>query len=201
MATTGPKIIAGLGNPGPEYADTRHNVGFWFVDALARQHNLTFRPERRFFGDICRLTAGASHCWLLKPDTYMNHSGRALAALAQYYDIVPDSILIVHDEIDLLPGQVKLKFAGGHGGHNGLRDIIQQLGSSDFYRLRIGVGHPGHRDHVVPYVLGRPSAEDRLAIEDCITRVLAEMPGLLEGQYEKVMNELHRRSPLPDSDS
>jgi peptidyl-tRNA hydrolase, PTH1 family len=201
MATSGPKIIAGLGNPGPEYADTRHNVGFWFVDALARQHHLTFRSERRFFGDLCRLMAGPAQCWLLRPATYMNHSGRAVASLAQYYSITPAAILIVHDEIDLPPGQAKLKFGGGHGGHNGLRDIIQQLGSSDFYRLRIGVGHPGHRDHVVPYVLGRPSADDRLAIEGSMARALDEMPRLLEGRYEMVMNELHRGSPPPDAGS
>lgn len=197
MATTGPKLIAGLGNPGPEYADTRHNVGFWFVDALAREYQLTFRTERRFSGAACQLAADSQRCWLLKPGTYMNHSGQSVAAMAQYYDVAPASILVVHDEIDLPAGQVKLKFSGGHGGHNGLRDIIRQLGSSDFYRLRIGVGHPGHRDHVVPYVLGRPAVTDREAIEEVIVRTLTEIPQLLQGEYEKVMNELHRRPASP----
>lgn len=197
MATTGPKLIAGLGNPGPEYADTRHNVGFWFVDALAREYQLTFRVERRFSGAVCQLATGPERCWLLKPGNYMNRSGHSVAALAQYYDVAPASILVVHDEIDLPAGQVKLKFSGGHGGHNGLRDIIRQLGSSDFYRLRIGIGHPGHRDHVVPYVLGRPAVTDREAIEDTIARTLAEIPRLLQGEYEKVMNELHRRPAAP----
>lgn len=200
MANTGPKLIVGLGNPGPEYADTRHNVGFWFVDALARDHHLTLRSERRFSGAVCQLGTGGHRCWLLKPETFMNRSGHAVVPLAQYYNIEPASILVVHDEIDLPPGQLKLKFSGGHGGHNGLRDIIRQLGSSDFYRLRIGVGHPGHRDHVVPYVLGRPATEDRHAIEACINRVLAEMPRLLQGEYEKVMNVLHSRQDAIEGD-
>lgn len=186
-----PFLIAGLGNPGPEYAETRHNAGFWFLDALARKHHVDLRSDKRCAGDVGELMAGNHRCRLLKPTTFMNHSGRSLAALANYYNISADQIVVVYDEIDLPPGSVKFKFQGGHGGHNGLRDIIQHLGTPDFHRVRIGVGHPGHKDQVVPYVLGRPSKSDCELIVQSIDRMLDEVPALLRGEYEALMHRLH----------
>lgn len=186
-----PSLIAGLGNPGSEYAETRHNAGFWFIDALARDQHVDLRNDKRCAGDVGQIGAGSDRCWLLKPNTFMNHSGRSLAAISSYYNIPPDRIIVVYDEIDLPPGTVRFKFRGGHGGHNGMRDIIQALGSADFYRVRIGVGHPGHRDQVVPYVLGRPSKADREAINAAIDKVIAEIPAILRGDYEQVMHRLH----------
>lgn len=186
-----PSLIAGLGNPGSEYAETRHNAGFWFIDALARDQHIDLRNDKRCAGDVGQIGAGGDRCWLLKPNTFMNHSGRSLAAISSYYNIPPDRIIVVYDEIDLPPGTVRFKFRGGHGGHNGMRDIIQALGSADFYRVRIGVGHPGHRDQVVPYVLGRPSKADRQAIITAIDKVIAEIPAILRGDYEQVMHHLH----------
>lgn len=186
-----PILIAGLGNPGPEYTETRHNAGFWFIDALTREQRVEFRADKRSQGEVAQLDNAGERCWLLKPQTFMNHSGRSLAALASYYNISADRIVVVYDEIDLPPGTVRFKFKGGHGGHNGMRDIIQQLGTGDFYRVRIGVGHPGHRDQVVSYVLGRPSKADREQIDVSIDRVLTEMPGILRGDYEQVMHHLH----------
>ncbi len=187
----GPTLIAGLGNPGPEYAETRHNAGFWFIDRLARDQHIELRSDKRCAGDLGQLGSGSERRWLLKPQTFMNHSGRSLAALANYYNIPASQIIVVYDEIDLPPGTVRLKFSGGHGGHNGMRDIVQQLGSADFYRVRIGIGHPGHRDHVVSYVLGRPTKAEREQIEASIDRVLTEIPAILDGEYEKVMHRLH----------
>ena len=186
-----PLLIAGLGNPGPEYAETRHNAGFWFLDALARKYHVDLRSDKRCGGDVGELIEGGSRCRLLKPTTFMNHSGRSLAALANYYNIPADQIVVVYDEIDLPPGSVKFKFQGGHGGHNGMRDIIQHLGTPDFHRVRIGVGHPGHKDQVVPYVLGRPSRSDRELINQSIDRMLDEVPALLRGEYEPLMHRLH----------
>lgn len=189
----GPSLIAGLGNPGSEYAETRHNAGFWFLDALARELRVELRADKRCAGELGQHGSGGERCWLLKPTTLMNHSGRSLSALADYYNIPADRIIVVYDEIDLPPGTVRFKFSGGHGGHNGMRDIIQHLGTADFYRIRIGIGHPGHRDQVVPYVLGRPSREDRKLIDSAIGRVLAESPLILRGEYERVMHSLHTR--------
>ena len=187
----GPSLIAGLGNPGPEHAETRHNAGFWFIDALVRDQHVELRSDKRYAGDIGQIGTASDRCWLLKPNTFMNHSGRSLAALVNYYNIPAERIIVVYDEIDLPPGTVRFKFRGGHGGHNGMRDIIQALGTADFYRVRIGVGHPGHRDQVVPYVLGRPSKNDRELINAAIDKVVAEMPAMLRGDYEQVMHRLH----------
>lgn len=187
----GPTLIAGLGNPGSEYAETRHNAGFWFIDSLARDQHVELRSDKRCAGDVGQLGSGNERCWLLKPQTFMNHSGRSLAAFANYYNIPASRIIVVYDEIDLPPGTVRFKFSGGHGGHNGMRDIVQQLGSADFYRVRIGVGHPGHRDKVVSYVLGRPPKEEREQIEASIDKLLAELPAIFRGEYEKVMHRLH----------
>ncbi|MCS3902099.1 PTH1 family peptidyl-tRNA hydrolase [Methylohalomonas lacus] len=163
------------------------------MDALTREHRINLRFDKRSQGEIGQLDGDGERCWLLKPQTFMNHSGRSLAALANYYNIPADRIIVVYDEIDLPPGTVRFKFKGGHGGHNGMRDIIQHLGTADFYRVRVGVGHPGDKDRVIPYVLGRPSRDDRKLIDESIDRVLTELPGILRGDYEKIMHRLHTK--------
>jgi len=188
-------LIAGLGNPGAKYEHTRHNAGFWLLDRLAATAGVSFREESRFHGQVAVMDMAGHGCRLLKPSTFMNRSGQSVAALQQYYKIPPERVLVVHDDIDLEPGCVRLKRGGGHGGHNGLRDIIQALGSRDFHRLRIGVGHPGSRDQVVDYVLRRPPAAEREAIEDAIERALAQMPVILQGDLERAMRVLHGRKP------
>lgn len=186
------KLIVGLGNPGSEHLLTRHNAGFWFVDILARKFSLLFRNENKFSAEMCRLTVQDFDCLLCKPTTFMNRSGQSVQAVSSYYRISPDEILVVHDEIDLDVGTVRLKTGGGHGGNNGIRDIIEKLGDSNFNRLRIGVGHPGSSDQVTGHVLGRPSAEDEDLIIQAINRVLDQLPTLLAGDYQKLMNLLHR---------
>ena len=186
-------LIVGLGNPGPEYAPTRHNAGFWFVDALARQCGASFRQEPRFHGDLARGRLDGYEFRLLKPQTFMNRSGQSVGELARFFRIPVESILVVHDELDLSPGTARLKTGGGHGGHNGLRDLIRHLGGAGFHRLRIGIGHPGHRDQVVEYVLKKPSASDRQAIEAAIDAALAVMPLVLAGEMARAMNQLHSR--------
>lgn len=185
------KLICGLGNPGREYQQTRHNAGFLFVDRIAEVYGLVFREESRFRGRLARLQDGRLDCRLLKPTTFMNHSGQAVAAVAGFYRIDPAQILVAHDDLDLPAGTVRLKCGGGHGGHNGLRDIIQQLGSQDFIRLRIGIGHPGDRDAVTPYVLARPGRADEAAIIEAIVAALDILPSLLRGELEKAMQDLH----------
>ena len=189
MASIG--LIAGLGNPGADYAATRHNAGFWFVDALAAAHGASLRAEAKFHGELGRAAVGGHDVWLLKPTTFMNHSGQAVAAVARYYKLAPEQILVAHDDLDLPVGTARLKRGGGHGGHNGLRDIINHLGSRDFLRLRLGIHHPGDSKAVVDYVLGRPSAADREAIEDAIARALDVMPLVVSGDLERAMNRLH----------
>ena len=185
--------VVGLGNPGDKYAGTRHNAGYWLVDELARRHQAPLRMEAKFQGEVGRIDSSQGRCWLLKPTTYMNHSGRAVAALARFYKLRPEQILIAHDELDLPCGTVRLKRGGGHGGHNGLKDSIRALGSPDFYRLRIGIDHPGHKDQVVDYVLSPPRRDEARAIEEAIERAVAQFPLLLKGEFQQVMNELHRR--------
>jgi len=191
--STAIQLVVGLGNPGPEYEQTRHNAGFWFADAVARAAGARFRRERKFHGDVCKAQLAGHSFWLLKPETYMNHSGQAIAALARFYKIPAAQILIAHDELDLPPGGVKLKIAGGHAGHNGLRDTINRLGSGDFSRLRLGVGHPGSAGEVVGYVLGRPSAADRAAMEAAIDASVEALPLILEGEIQRAMSRLHSR--------
>ncbi len=195
MADTHPaiRLIVGLGNPGPEYEPTRHNAGFWFVDELARRHGVTLRRENRFHGWAGRAQIGGKDVWLLKPDTFMNRSGQSIVAFALFYKILRDEILIAHDELDLPAGTVRLKRGGGHGGHNGLRSAIQHLSGPDFVRLRIGIGHPGHKDEVVDYVLKRPSQDDRRAIEDAVDAGADQVPLLLDGAFERAMHVLHSR--------
>ena len=190
------KLIVGLGNPGPEHLLTRHNAGFWFVDALAEQNALRFRRESRFHAAVCRLTISTADCFLCKPTSFMNQSGMAVQAVASFYKIVPEEILVVHDEIDLPPGVIRLKRGGGHGGHNGLRDIIETLADKNFNRLRIGVGHPGSSDQVVDYVLDRAPAPEEELIRQSIVSALDLVPQILAGELQKVMNKLHRSNKL-----
>jgi len=185
------RLIVGLGNPGADYVDTRHNAGFWLIDEIAAQQSLSFRFEKRFNADECKFKAHGHDVFLLKPQTFMNRSGQAVAALARYYKIAPEEILVIHDELDLSPGTNRIKQAGGHGGHNGLRDIVNHLGSKEFFRIRVGIGHPGDSKQVVNYVLHRPSAADLTAIEDANRDTLGVMPQLLEGRIDKAMQALH----------
>ena len=187
------KLVVGLGNPGPKYSETRHNAGFWFVEDLASQYRARFLPEKKFHGEVARINVDGSDIWLLKPETYMNRSGLAVVSMASFYKIMPENILVAHDEIDLKAGIARLKSGGGHGGHNGLRDIISHLGTKDFQRLRIGVDHPGSKDMVVDYVLKRPDAKDRQAIEDSITDALRVIPKIAVGEWEKAMHQLHTK--------
>lgn len=187
------QLIVGLGNPGPKYAQTRHNVGFLFVDELARSKGATFRTEAKFHGEVCKLHLDGHELWLLKPSTFMNRSGQAVAALARFYKIPPESTLVVHDELDIPVGQLRLKKSGGHGGHNGLRDIISQFGSRDFLRLRIGIDHPGHASEVSNYVLSKASADDQITIEAAVDEALRALPQILDGELQVAMNRLHSR--------
>lgn len=185
------KLIVGLGNPGREYEATRHNAGFWWVDEFARLHQLGFKAEHKFHGLAARGHAHGHEVYLLKPQTFMNVSGRAVAALAQFYKIQPAEILVVHDELDLPPGSAKLKLGGGHGGHNGLKDIIAQLGTRDFWRLRIGIGHPGERGEVSNYVLNAPRKEEQPLLEQALQRAQEVAPLIVQGKLEAAMLKLH----------
>jgi PTH1 family peptidyl-tRNA hydrolase len=189
------KLFVGLGNPGPEYAATRHNAGFWWIDALAHELKVTLRPDKSLKGLAARATLDGHTLWLLEPQTFMNLSGQSVAALARFYKIEPQEILVAHDEIDIVPGQVKLKLGGSHAGHNGLRDIHAQLGTPDYWRLRLGVGHPGVKDEVVDWVLKKPSSEHREAINECIVRALKALPLLLSGEMEKATMQIHTAKP------
>jgi PTH1 family peptidyl-tRNA hydrolase len=186
-------IIAGLGNPEDRYARTLHNAGFWFVDELARQAGAQFRYEKRFDADICKLSISGSEIWLIKPQSYMNLSGGPLRGMLDYYRLVTKDMLVAHDEIDLPPGTVRLKKGGGHGGHNGLRDVIQHCGQ-DFMRLRIGVGHPGEKDQVTSYVLKRASSEVESAILKNIDEASDVMPLLVDDGLDAAMKQLHTKS-------
>ena len=187
------KLIVGLGNPGAEYEQTRHNAGFWFVEEIARQYNVQFRPEPKFLGQACRIQSNGIDVWLLKPTTFMNRSGQAIQALAKFYKITPQEILIAHDELDLEPGVVRLKKGGGHGGHNGLRDTISALDTKEFYRIRLGIGHPGDKKFVVDYVLKNCGKQDRQLIDDAIYAASRHLSEIVDGQFEKVMNQLHTK--------
>ncbi|EGY52669.1 aminoacyl-tRNA hydrolase [Neisseria shayeganii] len=185
------KLVVGLGNPGPEYADTRHNAGFWLADELAWQWKAAFKEEKKFFGETARAKLPDGEVWLLKPNTYMNRSGQAVQALAQFYKIAPQEILVLHDELDIAPGRIKFKLGGGNGGHNGLKDIQAKLGSADFYRLRLGIGHPGERNEVVNYVLKKPRAEERELIDAAVRRSAENMGLILSGDFAAAQRQLH----------
>jgi len=205
MATLAPlapaapiRLIVGLGNPGPEYERTRHNAGFWFADAAARSVGARFAAARKFFGETARGAPPHADLWLLKPHTYMNRSGLAVAALANFYQIAPHEILVVHDELDLPPGAARLKRGGGHAGHNGLRDIQSKLGSPDTWRLRLGIGHPRTlqlEQDVADFVLHPPRRDEQLAIEAALDRALAVLPLIVRGGFERAMMQLHAVPP------
>jgi PTH1 family peptidyl-tRNA hydrolase len=186
------RLVVGLGNPGREYEATRHNAGFWFVDRLAQEMHMSLRSESRFHGQVGRISTQEGECWLLKPATFMNASGRAVQALAQFYKIEVTQILVVHDELDLPPGDARLKKGGGVAGHNGLKDISAKLGA-DFWRLRIGIGHPGDRERVIGYVLERPRKDEIDLIDVAIARGIDIWPQLRDGEMERAMHALHTR--------
>ena len=191
----GIKLFVGLGNPGPEYEATRHNAGFWWVDALASELKAPLVADRGYHGLVARANVHGATVWLLEPQTFMNLSGRSVAALARFYKVKPDEILVVHDELDVAPGQAKLKFGGGHAGHNGLRDIHAQLGTGDYWRLRIGIGHPGVKEEVADWVLRKPAPEQRTAMQECVARTLKAAPALLAGEMEKATLLIHTSKP------
>jgi PTH1 family peptidyl-tRNA hydrolase len=187
------QLIVGLGNPGPQYEATRHNAGFWWIDQACNEYGARLAQEAKFFGHAGRLKTGSAEAWLLKPATFMNRSGQSVAALANFYKIPPEAILVVHDELDLPPGTAKLKKGGGNGGHNGLKDISAQLGTQDYWRLRLGIGHPGDRNAVVNYVLHTPSKDEMELIEESMDASTVLLPMLLEGQMEAAMLKLHTK--------
>ncbi len=191
------RLLVGLGNPGPEYEATRHNAGFWWIDEVARTLKVSLVPERSYFGLVARVNRPEGPVWLLEPMTFMNLSGKSVAALARFFKIAPDEILVAHDELDLLPGQMKMKQGGGHAGHNGLRDIHAQLGSADYWRLRLGIGHPGVKAEVINYVLRKPPLEQREAIEKAIEQSLGALDLLLAGDMERATMKIHAKPPRP----
>jgi PTH1 family peptidyl-tRNA hydrolase len=187
----GLRLIVGLGNPGLEHARTRHNAGFRFVDTLAMQAGVRFGLESKLFGETAKIDLGGSFIWLLKPATFMNLSGKSVTAALRYWKIEPEEALLAHDDLDLPPGTARLKFDGGHGGQNGLRDTMQLLGHGRFNRLRIGIGHPGHKDKVTPWVLGRPSAADEILIGRAIDDAIDVLPLAVAGDFNEAMKRLH----------
>jgi PTH1 family peptidyl-tRNA hydrolase len=191
------RLLVGLGNPGPEYEATRHNAGFWFIDEAARKLGATLTIERSYSGRAARVNRSEGPVWLLQPLTFMNLSGKSVAALARFFKIAPSEILVVHDELDLLPGQVKIKLGGSSAGHNGLKDIQAQLGSADFWRLRLGIGHPGVKAEVINYVLRKPLAEQREAIDKSIEQSIQALDLLFSGNMEHAMMKIHAKPPRP----
>lgn len=185
------KLIVGLRNPGAAYEYTRHNAGGWLVEALARHYNVLFKVDKKLHGELTHIEINGLSCKVLLPLSFMNHSGLSVQAVCQFYRIEPNEILVAHDELDLPVSRIKLKTGGGHGGHNGLRHIINQLGSTDFHRLRIGIGHPGHKDLVSDYVLGKPSQHDRQLMLAAIDRGVDVIPTLLTAGMAMAMSELN----------
>jgi len=195
MSQLAPKLIVGLGNPGAEYAETRHNAGFWFCERLARELGVSFSKEARFHG--LAANARSDGVWLLMPQTFMNRSGQSVAALARFYRINPAEILVVHDELDIPPGQLRLKFGGGLGGHNGLKDITAHLGTQDFWRLRVGIGHPGDRNEVVNFVLKPPRREESELIDESLDRALLAWPLMAKADWNAATQRLNTRPAAP----
>jgi peptidyl-tRNA hydrolase, PTH1 family len=189
------KLFVGLGNPGTEYDGTRHNAGFVYIDELARQLKVNLAMDRAYHGFVGRANLPQGSVWLLQPQTYMNLSGKSVAALARFFKITPDEILVAHDELDLPAGQVKLKKGGGHAGHNGLRDIHAQLGSPDYWRLRLGIGHPGDKADVAAFVLRKPPASERTLMEQSIDKALEATTALLEGDMPAATRTIHAGPP------
>lgn len=193
MATAALRLVVGLGNPGTDYARTRHNVGFWLLDALVARCGARLGHDAKLHGESGKAELDGRSLWLLKPATFMNASGRSVVAALNYWKIAPEECLIVHDDLDLPPGTARLKFDGGHGGQNGLRDIFQHLGHGRFHRLRLGIGHPGHKDKVTPWVLGRPGKDDEVAMLRAIDDAIAVLPLVVKGDAEAAMRELHAK--------
>ena len=191
------RLLVGLGNPGPEYDATRHNAGFWFVEEAARKLKATLQPERSYSGFAARVNRPTGPLWLLEPMTFMNLSGKSVSALARFFKIAPEEILVVHDELDLMPGQAKLKLGGSAAGHNGLKDIEAQLGQAGFWRLRLGIGHPGVKAEVVDYVLRKPPADQREAIAKSIEQSISALDLVLAGEMERAMMKVHAKPPRP----
>lgn len=189
----GIRLFVGLGNPGEKYAATRHNAGFWWVDLISQQTSSPLKLDAKMFGETAKISQQAD-AWLMKPMTFMNASGKAVAAMANYYKIPPAQILVIHDELDLPAGTAKLKLGGGHGGHNGLRDIHAALGTPDYWRLRVGIGHPGDRNEVVNFVLKAPLSAEKSAIEESLYQGSQLLTQLLTGQFEQAMLKLHTKS-------
>jgi PTH1 family peptidyl-tRNA hydrolase len=187
----GLRLIVGLGNPGPEHIRTRHNAGFWFVDALADRMGGRFGLESKLFGETAKVEIAGHNVWLLKPATFMNLSGKSVTAALRYWKIEPEEALLAHDELDLPPGTARLKFDGGHGGQNGLRDTMRLLGHGRFHRLRLGIGHPGHKDKVTPWVLGRPGRDDEAALLRAIDDAIDVLPLAVAGDFNEAMKRLH----------
>jgi PTH1 family peptidyl-tRNA hydrolase len=187
----GLRLLVGLGNPGPEHARTRHNAGFWFIDALAEQARARFGLESKLFGETAKVEIAGRPVWLLRPATFMNLSGKSVAAALRYWKIEPAECLLAHDDLDLPPGAARLKFDGGHGGQNGLRDTMQLLGHGGFHRLRLGIGHPGHKDKVTGWVLGRPGKDDEAAIRRAVDDALDVLPLAVAGDFNEAMKRLH----------
>lgn len=185
------QLVVGLANPGPRYSGTRHNAGGWLVEQLVSDFHEQLRNETKFHANICRIKIDDHQCWALIPTTYMNESGRAVAAMMKFYKIPPEDVLVAHDDVDFPPGVVKFKQSGGHGGHNGIRDVINHLHSKNFHRLRIGVGHPGIKEQVPDYVLKEPSRTHRKMIDDAIDRALQVVPEYITGDQQKAIRELH----------
>ena len=185
------RLIVGLGNPGSEYAETRHNAGFWFCERLARELGTSFARESRYHGFVAKARVGGQDVWLLMPQTFMNRSGQSVQALAHFYRIDAAEMLVVHDELDIPPGQMRLKFGGGLGGHNGLKDITAHLGTQDYWRLRVGIGHPGDRNEVVNYVLKPPRREEREEIDAALDRALLAWPALSKGEFNSATQKIN----------
>ncbi len=189
------KLFVGLGNPGAEYEGTRHNAGFWWIDALARELKVNLSSNRSYHGLVARTSVQGQNVWLLEPQTFMNLSGKSVGALARFFKIQPEEIMVVHDELDVVPGQAKLKFGGSHAGHNGLRDIHEKLGTGDYWRLRLGIGHPGVKSEVVNWVLQKPSPDQRTAMHESIDRTLKAVPAMLDGEMDKATAIVHTSKP------
>lgn len=189
------RLIVGLGNPGADYKNTRHNAGFWFVDALAKSYSINLKAEGKFFGELGKFSHKNHDVFLLKPNTFMNLSGKAVLAVTNFYKINPNEILVVHDELDFLPGIAKIKFAGGSGGHNGLRDIERVVGR-DYWRIRVGIGHPGDKNRVHDYVLKKPLLEDKISIDNALDKVLNNIKFILDGDFAIALKNLHTTSKV-----
>jgi peptidyl-tRNA hydrolase, PTH1 family len=189
------RLFVGLGNPGPEYEQTRHNAGFWWLDAAAHELKVSLMPDKTYHGQVARASVNGQSVWLLAPQTFMNLSGKSVASLANFFKIPPQEILVIHDDLDIAPGEAKLKLGGSHAGHNGLRDIHAQLGTDQYWRLRLGIGHPGNKAEVLNWVLKKPSTDHRIAIDQAIDRTLKALPDFLSGNLEQATRLVHTSKP------